>query len=111
MAKRKLSKSDYMIIFNLHVDGYSNADIAKQFNVNPSCISKVLHRKFELKTDRSCHRNANCKLKTEDVEKIRMFREKGYTYGTIAVLVGVSSSHCGKIVNKTRWSKNNLKAS
>lgn len=111
MAKRKLSKPDYMIIFNLHVDGYSNADIAKEFNVNPSCISKVLHRKFELKTDRSCHRNANCKLKPEDVERICVFRERGYTYATIAVLFGVSRSACSKIVNKKSWVSSNLKAS
>jgi len=111
MAKRKLSKSDYMIIFNLHVDGYRNKEIAKEFNVNPSCISKVLHRKFELKTDRTCQRNSNSKLKPEDVEKVHLYRRRGYTYATIGVLMGVSRYQCSKIVNKKSWSKDSLKAS
>lgn len=110
MAKRKLSKSDYMIIFNLHVDGYRNKDIAAQFNVNPSCISKVLHWKFELKTDRFGERNSNCKLKPEDVEKIHLYRKRGYTYETIAVIFGVTKSACSRIINKKSWVNHNKKA-
>lgn len=110
MSKRKLSKSDYMIIFNLHADGYRNKDIAEMYDINPSRISKVLHWKFGIKTDRCGEKNANSKLTKDDVEKIVSYRKKGYSYATIAAIFDVQIGACSKIVHRRAWPKHSRKA-